>query len=499
MKGFVFRRPTTHTLHLRQSRIFAWKNERAEQMKLQLGTIVLALVAAFARPAAAEPTTIDHVTIVDVADGMRTPDQSISFNGDRITAVGPSSVRGPGRRVDGTGLFVLPGLWDMHVHSHRERRWTYHYPLFRAFGITGVRDAGTHLGSALAHREQAKVDPLAPRVIWGSPIVDGAPQVNSFGLSAEDEPSARHLVRELHGHRFAFLKVYDRLTPAAYFGLTSEARRLGMPIEGHVPLALSPDLAVASGQRLIDHLTLIAEGCSPSTLSVVHRKNAEDPGESDSLSILMSDEVHSAMARFEISTCRPLFDRLARGRVWQVPTLVQLEAFVRLMPPADWLTRREYVSPGMRSEWEASVKEADPNAMANGQRMLDIQLSLLKPMIDAGVPILAGTDSSNEAWVFAGQSLHRELELFVKAGLSPLQAIQTATLNPRIYAGHDRANPLIRPGERADLVLFAADPTRNIANLATIRGVAARGLYHDKASLDALLADAKLRAQTAGR
>lgn len=132
--------------------------------------MVLALIAAFARPAVAEPTTIDHVTIVDVADGTRIQDQSVSFDGDRIAAIGPSPVPGAGRRIDGTGLFLLPGLWDMHVHSHRERRWAYHYPLFRAFGITGVREGGTHLGSALALRNQAEANPLAPRVIWGTPI-----------------------------------------------------------------------------------------------------------------------------------------------------------------------------------------------------------------------------------------------------------------------------------------------------------------------------------------
>lgn len=442
--------------------------------------------------------TIDNVTIVDVADGTRAHNQSISFDGDRIIAIGRSPLGGPGRRVDGTGLFVLPGFWDMHVHSHRERRWTYHYPLFRAFGITGVRDAGTHLGSGLAHRAQATVDPLAPRVIWGSPIVDGAPPVNNFGLSAEDETSARILVRELHGLGFDFLKVYDRLSPEAYYGLTSEARRLGMPVEGHVPLALSPDHVVASGQRLIDHLTLIAEGCSPRTLSVIHAKNAENPRESDGLSILMTNEVASAMADFDIRICKPLFDRLARKRVWQVPTFVQLEAFVSPTAPPDWQVRRDYVSPGLRADWESSVKEADPAALANGRKILDIQLSMLKPMADAGVPILAGTDSSSEMWVFAGFSLHRELELFVEAGLSPLQAIRTATLNPRVYAGHDRGKPLIRPGERADLVLFAADPTADIGGLATIRGVVARGLYHDRASLDALLVDAKRRAKTAG-
>ena len=345
-------------------------------MKLLIACAVMACTW-IAQTATAEPTTIDHVTIVDVADGTRTADQSISFDGDRITAIGPSPLRGPGRRIDGTGLFVLPGLWDMHVHSHRERRWTYHYPLFRAFGITGVRDAGTHLGSALAHRAQAKADPLAPRVIWGSPIVDGAPQVNSFGLSAEDETSARYLVRELHRQGFDFLKVYDRLSPGAYHGLTSEARRLGMPIEGHVPLALSPDQVIASGQRLIDHLTLIAEGCSPRTLSVVHAKNAEDPRESDSLSILMTNEVAAAMANFDIRTCKPLFDRLARKRVWQVPTFVQLETFVSPTAPPDWPARRDYVSPGLQADWESSVKEADPAGLANGRKIPG------RPIVDA--------------------------------------------------------------------------------------------------------------------
>ena len=469
-------------------------------MKLQFAAIMLAVVAAIPSPAAAEPTTIDHVTIVDVADGKHTRDQSISFDGDRITAIGRSPSGAPGKRIDGTGLFLLPGLWDMHVHSHRERRWTYHYPLFRAFGITGVREAGTHLGSALSLREQAKTNPLAPRIIWGTPIVDGAPQVNSFGLSAEDEGSGRQLVQQLHRLGFDFLKVYDRLTPDAYRGLTSEARKLGMPIEGHVPLALSPDIALESGQRLIDHLTLIAESCSPSALNVVSQENAKAPRESDSLSVLTSDEMITAMGNFDVRTCRPLFSRLARAHIWQVPTFVQLEGMANGgTPPADWAERAEFVSSPLRSDWEASAKQADPAELADTRRMLDIQLSLLKPMADAGVPILPGTDASNEIWVFAGYSLHRELELFVKAGLSPLQAIQTATLNPRIYAGHDRAKALIKAGERADLVLFAADPTTDIANLATIRGVVARGMYHDRAALDALLADAKLQAKSAGR
>ena len=466
----------------------------------RLGLSILGQIAIAAAPAAAQPTTIDHVTIVDVANGTRTHDQSIEFEGDRIVAVGPSTKsRGRGKRIDGTGLFVLPGLWDMHVHSHRERRWTYHYPLYRAYGITGVREAGTHLGSALDHRSRAQANPLAPRVIWGTPIVDGAPQVNSFGLSAEDEASARILVRELHRQGFDFLKVYDRLTPEAYSGLTAEARRLGMPIEGHVPLALSPDIAMASGQRLIDHLTMIAEGCSPRALAIVNRQNSEDPHESESLSLLESDELEAAMRTFDVGSCKSLFDRLAAGRVWQVPTFVQLEGFASASPPAAWPARRDYVSPALQKGWEADAKEADRAALANRRQMLDIQLSMLRPMANAGVPILAGTDTSNEIWVFAGYSLHRELELFVQAGLSPLQAIQTATLNPRLYAGHDRSKPLIAPGERADFVLFAADPSADIANLATIRAVAARGLFHDRSSLDTLLADAKEAAKTAGR
>jgi imidazolonepropionase-like amidohydrolase len=467
----------------------------------RLGLAILALAAIGAQSASAQLTTIDHVTIIDVADGTRAPDQSIQFEGDRILAVGPSSkARAPGRRIDGTGLFVIPGLWDMHVHSHRERRWSYHYPLYRAYGITGVRDAGTHLGSALDHQARALANPLAPRVIWGSPIIDGAPQVSSFGLSAEDEASARLLVRELHRQGFDFVKVYDRLSRDAFHGVTSEARKLGVQVEGHVPLAMSPQSAVSSGLRLIDHLTLVAESCAPGALEIVNRQNAASPRDSDSLTMLMSNEVQSAMAQFDITSCQPLIDGLARDRVWQVPTFVQLEAFVSSATPLpEWKARLDYVSPGTRLDWEESATDSSPEILANGRRMLDIQMSLLRPLADAGVPILAGTDTSNENWIFAGYSLHRELGLFVSAGLSPLEAIQTATLNPRLYLGHDRSQPVIAPGEQADLVLLAADPTADIANLGTIRAVVARGSFHDRASIEALLADAKEAAKSAGR
>jgi len=105
------------------------RDDEGAFMKVLIACAVMSC-AWIAETATAEPTTIDHVTIVDVADGTRTPNQSISFDGDRITAIGPPPLRVPGRRIDGTGLFVLPGLWDMHVHSHRERRWTYHIPYF---------------------------------------------------------------------------------------------------------------------------------------------------------------------------------------------------------------------------------------------------------------------------------------------------------------------------------------------------------------------------------
>jgi predicted amidohydrolase YtcJ len=452
----------------------------------------------FAAPAEAAIMALTHVTIVDVEDGSRRADQTLIIKDgviSKIGAAGAVKIPAGAENVDGSGKFLIPGLWDMHVHSHREARWKYHYPLFLAYGVVGVRDAGSHLGSALAAMEWTKTNPIAPHVIWGSPIIDGAPQINSFGLSAEDAEAARILVREMKKYGFDFVKSYDRLTPEAYFALADEAKKQKIPLEGHVPLSLTPHDVIAAGQTVIDHLTLVVEGCSPEALALIHAAYAKAPREAESLAFLMDEKIVDVFADVDMASCRPLFNDFAAHQVWHVPTLIQMHGFFRAdEPEVSSDPRIAFTTPSLAAEWKEWSETTDRGELAIGKKALAAQMRSIRALEDAGVGLLAGTDASSESFVFAGAGVHDEMKLMVEAGLTPLEALQTATINPLRYLGRKPGAPVISKGEAADLVLLDADPLADIANTTKISGVFAHRDFFDRAALDALLDLAKAEA-----
>lgn len=453
--------------------------------------LALAISGLTAAPAAAQDIFVRNVTVVHVEDGSRQAGQTVAISGDKIAWVRPSARVPANRRakvVEGNGKFLIPGLWDMHVHSQHAGRWRYHYPLFRAHGVTGVRDAGSHLASALRGMERAKGDPLAPRIVWGSPTIDGLPPALPFGLAAEDPQAARLVARQMKRLGFDFIKVYDRIHPLVYAALADEAKKIRLPLEGHVPLQLDPFRTALAGQRAIDHLTMVLEACTPGFIDLVHQEAAKDVSAIDALSFLMDDRFAKNLHRFDPAACGRLFDTFAERHVWQIPTLVEMRGyFYTDDPEVNSDPRVRFTTQALLDEWRTWTKEAKPAELANGKKFLAAQTALIKPMHDAGVGLLAGTDASSEPWVYAGASVHDELQLFVDAGLSPLEALRTATLNPWRYLGRTRKTPLIGKDEVADLILLDADPLINIAATERIHAVIARGTLHDRANLDVLL------------
>ena len=458
-------------------------------------------IAAIA-PAGAKMVALRNVTIINVEDGSRQSDQTVIIKDGVISKIGDAGrveIPAKAEEIDGTGKFLIPGLWDMHVHSHREGRWKYHYPLFLAHGVIGVRDAGSHLGSALAAMEWTKENPTAPHIVWGSPIIDGAPQINSFGLSAEDAASARILVREMKRYGFDFVKSYDRLTPEAYFAMADEAKKQKIPLEGHVPLSLTPQDVVAAGQTVIDHLTLVVEGCSPEAIALIHAEYEKAPREAESLGFLMNEKIVDGFADIDMAACRPLFEAFAARGVWHVPTLVQMRGFFHADEPAvSSDPRMAFTTPSLAEEWIEWGETADRRDLAIGKKAFAAQMRSIRALKDAGVGLLAGTDASSESYVFAGAGVHDEMKLMVDAGLTPLEALQTATVNPLLYLGRKSAARVISKGEAADLVLLSADPLVDIANTSMIAGVFAHRDYFDRAELDALLEEAKAEAAKDG-
>ncbi len=434
---------------------------------------LILFVVAGAAFAQTQPVALTGVHVVHVEDGRIERSRTVIFRDGRIQSVQPESqalAAAPMRRIDARGLYLVPGLWDMHTHARRAGRERWHDPLYIANGVLGIRDASTHLGSGMAFRAQHSPAEPAPRVIWGSPALDGAPPALSHGLAVETPEAGRQLVRLLAGMGYDFIKVYDGLSPENYYAIIEEANRVGIPVEGHTPLTLSPTEVARAGQQTIEHLTLMLEACIPGTLDWVK----VDPS-ADAMALMADGRLAASLDRFDAAACQAQSKVLADAGVWQVPTLVQTRGyFVVAHDNAADEPRLAFVPPETRAEWLAHVREGKPEERRAGAKVFERQHRLVGELHRAGVGILAGTDASDEVWVFPGSGLHDELALLVEAGLSPLDALRTATLNPARYRARGRAlAPLIAPGSDADLVLLRGNPLEDIQRVRDVRGVVA--------------------------
>ena len=484
-----------------------------------LWAVALAAPVRAQRPVAAAPAggplVIEHVTVVDVERGLLQADRRVVVAGTRIAAVDSGTAARPAgaRRVDGRGKFLIPGLWDMHVHTFRNRMDApgqntddsdVFFPAFLANGVTGVRDMSTDLADHVQIRRWADARVAgalaAPRLVGGSPLLGGVPPIQRNALSVGTAADARRVVDSLVDGGVGFLKVYSGLSREAYFAIAAQAKRRGVPFAGHVPGSVTHAEASDAGQRSFEHMNDAPRNCSADMWAADVRVAAirRDTSVSrDSAAALARAATLALLARFDVRDCAPLLARFARNRTWQVPTLtVNRLAYARADSATHADPRLRFVSPRLLAEWEATGSLAGyGQPLSAAERAIElaryrVRERLLAAMHEAGVPILAGTDVHNP-YVYPGFSLHDELALLVEAGLPPLAALRAATLDPARFLGATDSLGTVAPGKLADLVLLDADPLQDIHNTTRIRAVVLNGRYLDRAALDALLADAE--------
>lgn len=403
-----------------------------------------ALMASVA-PASAQIVTIDNVTIVDVTTGRLQPRQTIVIEGKRIARIEPASqATRAAATLDGTGMFVIPGLWDMHIHAYFTNDTARFHstsevmlPLFVVNGVTGVRDLGSNLDATLAARDSVAAHQLiGPRMLVSGPMLDGPTTGYAAAIKVATPDDARAAVRMLKDRGVDLIKTQSLIPKDAYFALADEATRIGMPFEGHVPNAITALEAMNAHQRSFEHLIGVRD------------------------------------------TANALIAELARNKVWQCPTVINSvgTAADLLSDPGLSFWLRQSVDGWRRSAVTQSAA-SDSAAQAFDARA-NRRLALIKRMYDLKIPFLAGTDAPAGYDLIPGTSLHRELQLFVRAGLTPLQALQTATLNPAIYFGKTAEWGTVASGKTADLVVLARNPLVDIANTRAVVAVIADGRYY---------------------
>lgn len=438
------------------------------------------------------PIYITHVNVIDTETGKHSTDQTVVIANDKISDVDKSkdvAVPANARIVDGRGKYLIPGLWDMHVHT-----WDYEstYPLYIANGVTGVRDMFGPPDANKFRAELAKKHLIAPHFYLASPIVDGHPPVWPDSIEVTTSEQARKVVDDQKGKGADFIKVYSRLAPDAYFAVAKESARIGIPFEGHVPVQVSAWQASEAKQKSFEHLYGIAMACSTRERELQAKMVPAAP---------MKDKAaitSEAIRSYNESKCNKLFEQLTKNGTWQVPTLTVLRSLGLLNDPQFTQDRRlRYFRKDYR-DWLAPIndfrfKSWTPADFALQREQFQFGKHLVEAMFRSGVPVLAGTDTGNP-YCFPGFSLHDELGLLVESGLTPLAALQAATRNAATFMNATDRYGSVSKGKIADLVLLEADPLEDIHNTAKISEVFLAGKEFDRTALDRILKEAEAEA-----
>lgn len=445
---------------------------------------VFLLLWAMPWPAESTPTppqnvlALTNATIIDTTGTRSGERATVVITGDRISEIGePGKVSIPegAQIVDGTGKYLLPGLWDMHMHlSHVSESA---FPLLIANGVTGVRDMGGDLDQIDRWRDEiTKGTRPGPRIIRAGPIVDGPrKEAGQHRLTVKNAAEARQAVESLKKRGVDFIKVYHFLSRDSYFALADEAKKQGIFFAGHIPNGVAPQEASDAGQRTLEHTAVFLQALM-----------AQEHPDGYTQKQLMAD----AFEKLAGEQGSALFQAMAKKGAWHTPTLVVAQSFVsRPEMAAKPDDRRKYIAAITKDHWEKHnpvPQNVSAEDMAERKKALEKMFGIVGAMRRAGVAILAGTDPPTRD-VFPGFSLHDELTLLVRAGLTPLEAIQAATLNAAKCLGLSASYGTIEKGKVADLVLLEADPLAAIANTQKIAAVIVGGKFLPKAALQEML------------
>lgn len=449
---------------------------KSAMSRIGRGTGLLALLLLACRVQAATAVVVEHVNVVDVRTATIYAGQTVVIRGERIEEVGRTAGPKGARRIDGRGKYLIPGLWDMHVHLGVIGPGS--FQIYLANGIIGVREMESSLPEfdrlKLYRADAASGKTVGPELVATGEAIEaqGPGKPAPFGIqNAADARSAVDRLREIGAD---FVTVGGDVPRQAYLSLAEECRWLNFPFSGHVPRDLTPAEASDAGQRSIEHMDglLLACSSSESRLRGLMRQGQAVP-------------IETVVETFDPDKASELAARFRRNGTWLCPTLTEQRFPAEADDPGLHRDARlRYVQADYLREWESSRQAARNSEVA--KKLFQTNLRLAGLMWRNGVRILAGTDTP---WPYCipGFALHDELELLVRAGLSPAAALEAATIGPAEFLGRTDSAGGIEPGAPANLVLLDGNPLTDISNTNRISAVVIRGHVLVRRDLDRLL------------
>jgi len=427
---------------------------------------------------------IKNVNIVDVEKGIIIANKNIAIAADTIKRIYDSnlSINDFVKIIDGSGKYIMPGLWDMHTHYQSSYR--YSTDLLLANGITGVREMWGKMDTINNIREQSRLGHLlAPDIYSSGQIINGGKGWLPFKVVENKDEILNEIEKQIE-EGVDFIKIYNRFTKEAYIALSDICNELNIPFSGHLPNSMNYWEAIEANQHSIEHQMRFLINCS-SNPAEYEKIRMEEGKEAEALNFLVE--------HFDEKLFDSLTTSLSKSNTWLCPTNIYWENFYNRDNP-EFIHNKmlEYIPKNTQLFWGTpkEILEEKKNEFAAGRSKTKFQISLMKDLADAGVKILAGTDFPNP-YCYPGFSLHDELQLMVEGGMTPAQSLKTATLNPAIFLKKENELGKVNEGYIASLVLLDANPLEDIRNTTKINTVFLRGNYLNRSRLDNMLFKAK--------
>ena len=421
---------------------------------------------------------IKNVNIVNVENGTILAGKYVALKGSVIIGIYSKevSLQNSGEVIDGTNKYLIPGLWDMHTHYSSMNSFS--NPLLIANGVTGVREMFGVIDTVKKIRVETSTGTLiAPDIYSSGPIIDGFPPSWQYSVGVKNAEEAIREVMKQNYEGVDFIKVYGRLSEESYMAIAQKCKELNKPFAGHLPENVTIWDAINMNQQSVEHLYGILEACTSQSEEYLK----------------ITDGIEKT--KFLVNTFdRVIFDSLctalAKSNTWICPTLIVLKNISYKMDSTVMLDPRlKYMPKQIQQMW-------DPRSPIYGSfldrfpGLFELQNSLIDELSKHGVKILAGTDFPNP-FSYPGFSIHDELQLLVKGGMSPATALKCATLNPAIFIGKENVFGKVAIGQLGSLVLLDENPLEDIRHTKSIHAVFLRGRYLNRATLDKLLEEAE--------
>ncbi len=393
-------------------------------------------------------------TVVDVVNEKTIPNAVVLIENGIIKKIGKNGevkIPSGAKIIDAKGKMLLPGLWDMHAHFE-QAEWG---PAYLAAGVTTVRDCGNEFSFINAIKDAIDQGRGVGPVILKAGIIDGKGAFALGIIQADTKEEAIKAVDRYKDNGFAQIKIYSSVKPAIVKAICDEAHRLNLTVTGHIPFGMTLQQGVDSGMDQVNHVQYV--------YSIMKRNKDRSINFDDTMSIKAINFIkqHNVV----IDPTIGVFEMSFRSVKDDITTMEP--AFYALPLPLQALLKNT-------GQDTAGARKFKP--------LYESMVMIVKKLHDAGVTIVAGTDQG-----FPGFSVARELELYVQAGLTPADAIQTATITPAKVMNLDKSNGSIEEGKQADIIIVDGDPLKNIRDIRNVTTVIKQGHIYDPGKLHRLV------------